>query len=182
MLSLDSLSKRTKASLRKYEPLHNTSGKTATKIVAALCLLSLLSVQQILTSLSLSRSDTVMPAVDPIDYATNQTTNTKWNRTVADGAVQVEGDIPKKPPKPPVGALFAAQPLFDQHGVVMVQLFNEGYVSMTKSWICNVRRLGGAILAKTLFIATTKAAYDALQAFDDKLHLALEPYTTCHLT
>ena len=71
--------------------------------------------------------------------------------------------------------LNAAARLHAAHGVVLLQLLNEGYVEMTKSWICNVRRFGD-VLPKTLFVTTDRAAYDALTAFDTSLNVVLEPY------
>ena len=65
--------------------------------------------------------------------------------------------------------------LHAEHGVVLLQLLNESYVEMTKSWICNVRRFG-TVLPKTLFVTTDQAAYDALTAFDTTLNVVLEPY------
>ena len=75
-----------------------------------------------------------------------------------------------------VATVQRAARLHAEHGVVLIQLLNEGYVEMTKSWVCNVRRFS-TVLPKTLFVTTDQAAYDALTAFDPTLHVVLEPYT-----
>lgn len=59
--------------------------------------------------------------------------------------------------------------------VVILQLLNEGYVEMTKSWICNVRQFG-TVLPRTLFVTTDQPAYDALREFDPTLRVVLKPY------
>ena len=46
--------------------------------------------------------------------------------------------------------------------VVILQFLNAGYVELTKSWICNVRRFPG-VLERTLFIVTDQTAYEALK-------------------
>jgi FkbM family methyltransferase len=58
--------------------------------------------------------------------------------------------------------------------VIILQLLNEGYITMTLSWICNVRQFD--VLRRTLFVATDRAAYDALREFDSKLQVILRPY------
>ncbi|KAL7545880.1 hypothetical protein ACHAWF_009239 [Thalassiosira exigua] len=62
------------------------------------------------------------------------------------------------------------------HGIVLLQFLNEGFVEMTKSWICNVRRFD-VVLPKILFITSDQAAYNALTAFDVTLNVVLEPYS-----
>jgi hypothetical protein len=66
--------------------------------------------------------------------------------------------------------LSAARDIFFKHGVVAIQLLNEGYVGMTESWICNVKSFPG-VLNRTLFIATDAAAYNALTQWDATLHV-----------
>eukprot|EP00978_Attheya_sp_CCMP212_P038399 scaffold190079_cov49-Attheya_sp.AAC.1 len=60
------------------------------------------------------------------------------------------------------------------NGVVILQLLNEGYITMTLSWICNVRQFD--VLSHTLFVTTDQGAYDALTQFDSKLQVILRPY------
>jgi hypothetical protein len=78
--------------------------------------------------------------------------------------------------RPLITTVQHAARLHAKHNVVVLQLLNEGYVEMTKSWICNVRRFG-TVLSMTLFVTTDQVAYDALTAFDTTLHVVLEPYT-----
>ena len=68
-----------------------------------------------------------------------------------------------------------AQAMNKEHGFVNVQFLNAAYISMTKSWICNVRVFPG-VLEKTLFVATDAHTYSQLRSFDSTLHLALEAY------
>lgn len=65
-----------------------------------------------------------------------------------------------------------------KNGFVNVQFLNEGYIEMTKSWICNIRHFPSDILHKTLFITTDEKAYKALTVFDASLSVILEPYST----
>eukprot|EP00606_Chrysophyceae_sp_TOSAG23-5_P000373 GSChrysophyteH2.ASY1.ANO1.839.1 assembled CDS len=69
-----------------------------------------------------------------------------------------------------------AKSIHDKHHAMSMQLLNEGFVTMTKSWICNVR-LMPKVLDMTLFVVTDYAAYDELKAFDDSLHVVLHKYT-----
>ena len=62
----------------------------------------------------------------------------------------------------------AINDIMDKHGVVAIQLLNEGYVEMTLSWICNVKHFPG-VLERTLFIATDQIAYDDLTDWDSSL-------------
>ena len=71
----------------------------------------------------------------------------------------------------------AAISIHTQHGVVILHLLNEGFIEMTKSWICNVRRYDG-VLAKTVFVVTDQVAYDALATFDKTLNVVFEAYLT----
>jgi Nucleotide-diphospho-sugar transferase len=73
--------------------------------------------------------------------------------------------------------LSAAKDIFSKHGVVAIQLFNEGYIGMTKSWICNVKSFPG-VLDRTLFIATDEVAYTALTDWDATLHVVHMDYKT----
>ena len=50
-------------------------------------------------------------------------------------------------------------------GVIFVQFLDANYVEMTKHWICNVRKLEGNILKRTLIIALDDRAYVELNAF-----------------
>jgi hypothetical protein len=61
------------------------------------------------------------------------------------------------------------------HGVVVLQFLNEGYLKMTLSWICNVRKYGTD--KRTLFITTDDAAHRGLLDFDPSLHVILLPFT-----
>ena len=65
-----------------------------------------------------------------------------------------------------------------RNGFVNFQFLNEGFIEMTKSWICNVRLFPSEILDKTLFVATDMGAYDALTSFNSSLRVVLEPYAT----
>ncbi len=62
------------------------------------------------------------------------------------------------------------------HGVVNIQLLNEGFVEMTRNWICNVKTMP-QVLEKTVFITTDTAAYDGLKAFDPSLNIVLHRYS-----
>ena len=74
--------------------------------------------------------------------------------------------------------LAKAKSLQSQHGFVILQLLNAGYVEMTKSWICNVKPFQ-TVLPTTLFITTDKTSYDALVDFDDaEFHVVFERYDT----
>lgn len=72
--------------------------------------------------------------------------------------------------------LSTAKTIMVQHGVVALQMLNEGYVSMTKSWICNAKSFPG-VLDRTLFIATDQEAYDALTRWDGTLQVIHMNYT-----
>jgi FkbM family methyltransferase len=66
--------------------------------------------------------------------------------------------------------LKVSQKMASENGVVMIQMLNEGFIDMTKSWVCNVRTFPG-ILEKVLFIATDETSYNALKSFNDSLHV-----------
>ena len=51
-------------------------------------------------------------------------------------------------------------------GFVNLQFFNQGYLNMTKSWICNVRSLP-SVLPATLFIAGDLLSYTSLLELDN---------------
>lgn len=57
----------------------------------------------------------------------------------------------------------------------VVQFLNTGFLEMTKSWICNVKKFN--ILPDTVFIATDQKAYDGLRAFDTSLKVRFVPYS-----
>ena len=63
------------------------------------------------------------------------------------------------------------------YGFVNVQLFNQGFVGMTKNWLCNVKNMS-QLLNKTLFIATDTIAYDNLRLFDPNINVVLLEYRT----
>ena len=67
--------------------------------------------------------------------------------------------------------------IYNQHSVVILHVLNEGFIEITKSWICNVRRYDG-VLSKTLFVVTDQAAYQALTTFDKALNVVFEAYST----
>jgi hypothetical protein len=80
--------------------------------------------------------------------------------------------------KPPAraGAVVArAQLISNRDGFAFLQMLNVGYLEMTKSWICNVKRFPG-VLNKTVFIATDQAAYDGLMQWDPTLQVFLEEF------
>jgi hypothetical protein len=58
---------------------------------------------------------------------------------------------------------------------VVIQLLEKGFVTMTKHWICNVRRLG-MVLSAVTFIATDMEAYEQLREFDRDLNVVYVPY------
>lgn len=70
-----------------------------------------------------------------------------------------------------------AKKIQSKYGLVNIQILNHGYVQLTQSWICNVRRFTG-ILEKTLFIATDQPAYNELIQFDANLNIILLLYKT----
>ena len=70
-----------------------------------------------------------------------------------------------------------ARRIQEKHGVVLIQLLNQGFLEMTKSWICNVKGFGN-LLDKVLFVTTEQVAYDALVSFDESLHVVLKLHTT----
>jgi hypothetical protein len=58
---------------------------------------------------------------------------------------------------------------------VVIQLSDKGFITMTKHWICNVRRIG-MILSAVTFIATDMDAYEQLLEFDRDLNVVYVPY------
>jgi hypothetical protein len=58
---------------------------------------------------------------------------------------------------------------------LVLQFLNEGYLTMTLSWICNVRQWGTE--KSTLFIVTDEAARQGLLDFDRSLHTIYMPFT-----
>ena len=65
------------------------------------------------------------------------------------------------------------------HGYVIIQLLNEGYIEMAKSWVCNVLYIGNFdIIEKILFVATDQASYDALTHFNPSLHVVFYPFNS----
>ena len=72
--------------------------------------------------------------------------------------------------------LSKAKSLQSQHGFVVLQLLNAGYIEMTKSWICNVKPFR-TVLPKTLFVTTDKRSYESLVDFDEaEFHVIFERY------
>jgi len=72
-----------------------------------------------------------------------------------------------------------ARKIHERRGFVQIQLFTLGYLTMTASWICNVRLVDASILGSLLFIATDEEAYRALlrvDAGDATIHY--EPYSS----
>jgi len=70
-------------------------------------------------------------------------------------------------------ALGMALSISKRQGYILLQMFNGGFVAMTESWVCNVRQYNG-VLDRTLFVATDRAAYEALTSFDTNLHVVLK--------
>ena len=64
-----------------------------------------------------------------------------------------------------------------KHGLVFLHLLNEGYVEMTRSWICNVLPFK-TVLEKTLFLVTDQNAYEKLKNWKPELNVFLVPYDT----
>lgn len=59
---------------------------------------------------------------------------------------------------------------------VILQFLNEGFLEMTKSWICNIKSISSELLAKIVFIATDDAAFRAIGAFNPTLTVVYKPY------
>ena len=53
-----------------------------------------------------------------------------------------------------------------RHGFVNVQVFNRGFLEISKSWICNVRSLKN-VLSATLFVVTDSESYTALAQLEN---------------
>jgi FkbM family methyltransferase len=68
-----------------------------------------------------------------------------------------------------------AKRISEKHGFVMIQLLNEGYINMTRSWICNVYKFED-VLQKVLFIATDEVSFCSLAAFDRNLNVIHVPF------
>ena len=72
-----------------------------------------------------------------------------------------------------------ASNIHSKYNVVAVQFLNEGFVEMTKSWICNVKKFP-SVLAMTLFIVTDTRAHAALKNFGNQfdINIVFKPYST----
>ena len=80
----------------------------------------------------------------------------------------------------------ALQPCIDkakhilQHSqFIYFQCINSGYIQMTKSWICNVKKIG-TILDRTVIVATDKQSYQSLKQFEPDLNVFLFEYESRH--
>jgi len=74
-------------------------------------------------------------------------------------------------------AISMAESMNTRRGFVNMQILNTGYITMTKSWICNVRVFPG-VLENTLFVATDENTYAQLRSFDRSLHVAFEKFNS----
>jgi UDP-arabinose 4-epimerase len=63
-----------------------------------------------------------------------------------------------------------AKEIHSMYGMVVLQILNEGYIEMTKSWICNVKMFPGAI-SHVMFITTDEISYKAIKKFDPSLNV-----------
>ena len=61
----------------------------------------------------------------------------------------------------------------DENRLVMIQFLNTGYLTITKSWICNVMKFPG-VIKQTLFIATDVESYNGINDFARKTQLEEE--------
>jgi hypothetical protein len=57
----------------------------------------------------------------------------------------------------------------------IIQVFDKGFVNMTKHWTCNVRRFG-MVLSAVTFVATDMDAYTQLREFDRDLNIVFVPF------
>ena len=73
--------------------------------------------------------------------------------------------------------LSKASEIQKENGFVMIQLLNEGYAEMTKSWICNVQEFEG-VLNSTLFVTTDTASFHQLHEFHAGLNIVEISYNT----
>ena len=73
--------------------------------------------------------------------------------------------------------LSKASEIQKENGFVMIQLLNEGYAEMTKSWICNVHEFEG-VLKSTLFVTTDTASFHQLREFHAGLNIVEISYNT----
>jgi hypothetical protein len=66
--------------------------------------------------------------------------------------------------------------LFETRPTVhIINFFNNGYLDLTKNWVCNMRQFP-SVLRRIMFIATDKAGYDGLRSFDDTLQIDFIPF------
>eukprot|EP00912_Choanoflagellata_sp_UC4_P002168 UC4_evm7s1370 len=72
-------------------------------------------------------------------------------------------------------ALNTISDINSQYGVAIIQVFNDGFIEMTKSWVCNVKRFD-KVLDRTVFVATTKTSYQKMKNFNDDLKVVLIPF------
>ncbi|CAD7973520.1 unnamed protein product [Amoebophrya sp. A120] len=74
--------------------------------------------------------------------------------------------------------LAAGQARQQKFGYVVVLFFNQGFVKMMKSWICNVKKVVGPnwLADHALFIATERQAGQQLQLFDTGLSIVYVTY------
>merc|ERR1712194_3544 len=94
-------------------------------------------------------------------------------------------DLPQKPIRYGWGAvqevgeetIGAAKTLSNKFGYAGLQVLNEGYLRMTKSWICNLgsHLKDSELLASFLFVATDRGAFDGLTKFVDRLEIKGKP-------
>lgn len=73
--------------------------------------------------------------------------------------------------------LSQAKKLSERYGFVQIQIFNEAFVNTTKSFICNLRKFDN-ILINTLFIATDRKAFSAINEFGhSEYYTCIEDYS-----
>jgi Nucleotide-diphospho-sugar transferase len=59
---------------------------------------------------------------------------------------------------------------------VLIQLLDKGFLTLTKHWICNVRRFP-SVLSSAIFIATDVTAFEELKKFDQSLNVVHFPFS-----
>ena len=64
-----------------------------------------------------------------------------------------------------------------QHEFVNIQFLNQGFINMTKSWLCNIRQFPG-VEERTLFITTDPESFYAISSFTQQARVVLLPYAT----
>lgn len=69
--------------------------------------------------------------------------------------------------------------IVEKEGLMYLQLLNEGFVEITKSWICNVKDLP-RVLDRTLFVCTDVECYKQLKRFVQTQNIELHIHLQVH--